>query len=256
MKQCYLFIFMIVQLPAWAQEQAPTQDKPPLITDRPDQTESAFVVPLRTLQLETEVKIGWENRSRTTLDYNSSLLRIGLSRGAELRLTQDYQRQAVESGDRILSGAGPLTIGTKIGIWHEKGLRPQAALIFDYVLPTGSEELRAGETDRYLLRALCSHSLTDKVGLGYNLGGAYHGRGDYRLIYTLAVSRALTNKLGAYVEVFGEKAAASGASLSADGGFTFLLLYNLQVDLSGGVGLTENAERGYASAGLSWRFPY
>ncbi|AHM62398.1 hypothetical protein D770_20745 [Flammeovirgaceae bacterium 311] len=249
---------MLMQLPAWAQEQTSETDKPPLITDRPDQTESAFVVPVRTLQLETEVKLGWENRNLTTLDYNSSLLRIGLSRLAELRISQEYQRQQreVENKKSVLSGIGPLTVGTKISMWNEKGLRPQAALILDYVLPTGSQELREGETDRYLVRGLFSHSLTDKVGMGYNLGGAYYGRGDYRLIYTFAVSRALTDKLGAYVEVFGEKEAASSANLSADGGITCLLLYNLQLDLSGGVGVTENAERGYVSAGFSWRFPY
>ncbi|WP_224997704.1 transporter [Cesiribacter sp. SM1] len=245
-----------MQEAVWAQELV--KETLPIITDRPDQTESAFLVPVRTLQLETEVKMNWENRSRSTLDYNSTLLRIGLARFAELRLTQQLQRQHidVENGEIVRDGLGPLTVGTKILLWNEKALRPQAAVILDYVLPTGSEVLREGETSQYLVRGLFSHSLTDKVGLGYNIGGAYMGRNKFIVVYTLAVSRELTDKLGAYVEVFGEKENSDDVSLSADGGFTYLVLYNLQLDLSGGFGLTEEAENGYVSAGISWRFPY
>jgi len=39
-----------------------------------------------------------------------------------------------------------------------------------------------------------------------------------------------------------------------DGGITYLINNNLIIDLSGGVGLTENAPKYYYAFGLSYRF--
>ena len=252
-KLYFLSIALLLHLPLWAQQE---EAKPEIITDRPDQTESAFVVPWRTVQLESGAKTTWNTDRIRTFDYNGTLVRVGVLKFAELRVSQEFQRQEIEllNEEITANGFGALTLGTKVKLWDEKGYRPRAAVLVDYVLPTGSEEIR--EESQYLVRASFSHELTDKWGVGYNLGGGYFGDDDYIFTYTLAVGRDLTDKLGAFIEVFGEKEDGLETSLATDGGFTYLLLYNLQLDLSGGIGLTESAEDGYVSLGVSWRFSY
>ena len=61
-----------------------TNDNPEIITDRPDQTESANTVPKNTLQLETGF-IMEQNGDIKNYAYNTSLLRYGLFDNFELR---------------------------------------------------------------------------------------------------------------------------------------------------------------------------
>jgi hypothetical protein len=66
----------------------------------------------------------------------------------------------------------------------------------------------------------------------------------------------LTERIGAYVEFFGDVGmSASGEAHSFDGGFTYLLRENLQLDLFAGVGLSDDADDWFAGTGVSFRFP-
>ena len=49
-----------------------------------------------------------------------------------------------------------------------------------------------------------SHTLSDKTGLGYNLGYDYFGNGKGNLTYTLAIGTSLTEKLSFFMEPYGE----------------------------------------------------
>ena len=69
------------------------QQEPDLITDRPDQTESAFVIPAWRLQIETGFSKEWVNildeESDGRMRYGATLLRFGLFDFMELRLGSD-----------------------------------------------------------------------------------------------------------------------------------------------------------------------
>jgi hypothetical protein len=68
----------------------------------------------------------------------------------------------------------------------------------------------------------------------------------------------LTERLGAFVEFFGDIPTFSnspGPANSFDGGFTYLLSNNVQLDASAGVGLSQAAEDWFASIGVSFRLP-
>ena len=76
------------------------QDKAPeLITDRPDQTESSSVVPLKSLQIETGFVLEndeTDNTRQKSFAYNTTLLRYGLFDNMELRLGLEYLGDRVE----------------------------------------------------------------------------------------------------------------------------------------------------------------
>ncbi|MBT4970010.1 MAG: hypothetical protein HOM80_13475, partial [Bacteroidetes bacterium] len=80
-----------------------------LITDRPDQTESAQVVPLHSLQIEsgyvfeTKIQLG-----EKTITANSTLLRYGIIKDFELRLGVDYSIYTPKTGAAKLKGFNPI----------------------------------------------------------------------------------------------------------------------------------------------------
>ena len=95
-------------------------DHPPIVTDRPDQTESAVTVPHKTLQIESGFTFGWNEKDgieTKDLGYNSTLLRWGVLSRLELRLGAAYA--GLETKDQLadtstkLSGMAPLAVGFK-----------------------------------------------------------------------------------------------------------------------------------------------
>jgi len=238
---------LLVGLPLYAQE---------MLTDRPDQTETATVVPMGSVQVESGGAVEFdgpaEQRNRTTAF--SSLVRVGLLPTFELRLNGAVLHH--QTGATAASGIGDVAVGAKIAIAREFGDLPEMALVAEMTLPVGGDEVRPHEL-LPLLRMAFSRSLGESSSLGLNLGAEW-GEGDEPAqgFYTLSLGSELAEQIGGYVELFGSLGAASPPAHSADGGFTWLLADRLQLDLSAGVGLSPAAPDYFVSAGVSFRIPY
>ena len=235
---------------------------PELITDRPDQTESSSVVPLNSLQIET----GFVRENNKTDDvrlisfaYNTTLLRFGLFNNFELRLGIDYLGEDVLANDTgvsdIYSGFGPLYTGFKVKIAEEDGWRPEVAFLGGLALPfTANKDFK---TDYSALSSRFSfgHSFSERISLGYNVGVEWDGETPVPgYIYSAALGVGLTEKLGVFLEGFGLIPEEGGVEHLCDAGFTFLVLPNFQLDVSGGLGINENAIDNFFSFGFSYRF--
>ncbi len=234
---------------------------PGLVTDRPDQTESAVVVPLHSLQIETgfvrEVnKMG--EVSYIDYAYNSTLLRYGLLNMLELRLGMEYLGSRVEELHAINrdNGFGALTTGLKYQLMDEEGLKPGLAFLGNLDLPfTASEEFKSDHLVAGVRVAL-SQSLSDRFSVGYNLGTEWDGNSDAAAwFYSVSLGIGLTEKLGMFAESYGLLLKNMDDNHLLDAGFTFLILPNLQADLSGGIGLNKSAIDNFISFGFSYRIP-
>lgn len=235
-----------------------------LVTDRPDQTESSVVVPHKTLQLETgfvlESKESDEQKHKNYA-LNTSLFRYGLLENTELRLGFEYLKEdhLVKANDSsiIRNGFGPLYTGFKTYIVEEKGILPEIAFLGAMVLPFSANKDFKPEYPAANLRFAFSHTLTEKLSLGYNLGAEWDGESAIpAYFYSVALGIGLTDKLGFYVESYGLIPHDTDIKEHLlDGGLTYLILPNFQLDLSGGVGLGDDTIDNFFSFGFSYRFP-
>ncbi len=247
---------------------ARAQEQGPLVTDRPDQTESTATVALGFVQLE----LGWVMERDVEADVSSTvhavpqaLARVGVAAGLEARVGfGGWIRQSVEDapGSPAVSGLGDLDLGAKYRLHGGAGLRPSVAVIGSVTLPTGEEGVGVERASPAVRLALASE-LGEHVGLGYNVGLEWDAQRDAAgrletltdLVYTLALGIALGPRVGTFAEVFGSFALADAGSSAhlVDGGLTYLVSDAVQVDVSGGGGFAGDPVDWFLGAGLSLR---
>ena len=265
---CLLYWVMFTRVPCFAQEKVPP--KPELVTDRPDQTESSAVVPPGYVQVET----GWslsrnqEGGIRTnTHAFPGTLFRIGALDRMELRLAYggalwEQTREAGQSSN--LSGSGDMGIGAKLYFWEEQDWLPETALLVGVSLPVGKEQFSSGRADPSF-RFNLSHTLSDRLSFGYNLGATWESTLDETndrdtlslFNYTAVLGIGLNERAGLFVEAFGDIPfnAQGGPRNSLDGGFTYLIRDNLQIDGSAGIGLSYSTDDWFVGLGFTARLP-
>ncbi|BAO54995.1 transporter [Nonlabens marinus] len=259
MKKLLLLLISIITFPAVAQQSQNTDG--PLITDRPDATESPSLVRRGYLQIETggfytESEENGIDIKETT--FNTTLLRYGLLDNLELRLGLDTRRTEFEvNGQQLgddLSGTSPMLLGAKIGIAPEDGWKPQIALLGHIYLPLTASSDYQPETTGMDFRFAFNHTLSDRSGLAYNLGARIDADDpELKYLYTIAYGYSLSDKIGTYVEVYGDFPEDSSANHLWDAGFTYLANDDLQFDVTFGSGFTDGQNL-LLSAGLSYRF--
>ena len=245
------------------------QEADELITDRPDATESPQTIQPGVVQLEigaTHTHDAEENVERDQFEIPGTLIRIGLSRRIELRIGWDGLQDLEERQGGVDfddDGSGDTALGFKIGLTENASTGTVTALLVETSLPTGSEGFTSDRADPSL-RYIVAHELAESIGLGYNFGVSWatEGDGDERdrlasAFYTLATGFGLTDRLGAFVELFGELGLDSGATdkHSFDGGFTYLVRPNVQLDIAAGLGLNSAADDWFLGVGISARLP-
>ena len=243
---------------------ATAQDKiPELITDRPDQTESTAVVPLRSLQIETGFLMQ-KNETDLSVErmfaYNTTLLRYGLLKRLELRIGLDLLSERLEIKDtdvkELITGTGPLILQFKYRIAEERGWIPDIAFIGGAALPFTAKEFFRTSGVAPAFRFAFSHTLSDRMALGTNLGAEWDGESlSPGFYYSVALNIMGTEKLGLFTEFFGLMREPGKRMHLFDAGFTYLALHNLQFDISGGIGLNKTAYDSFVSFGVTYRIP-
>lgn len=223
-------------------------------TDRPDQTEAPFVIPQKTIQLECGF-LHEKNGRLKNAEIPSLLWRFSLSEVMELRLITTHVNNNIRNGKHEYDGLEPVQLGFKIKVCEEKGLRPNVGYIQHVAIKwLASDNLEASAYTTHF-RFAAQHTLSNRINLSYNAGMAWEpGRSYADFIYTLATGFSINDKLSAFAEIFGTLPEKESAIHNFDGGLTYLLLPNLQLDISAGSGFKNSAENYFLSTGISWRF--
>lgn len=247
-------------------------------TDRPDFTESPNVVPKGALQIETgfilendysakeqrNCKIQLSERNFTV---NTTLLRYGLTKNIELRLNTNYSISKVGNMNDILildsthnpnlddiEGFQTPFIGFKTNLYKNDKLSigflghlyiPELASV-DFMKANGQKI-----APEFLIPL--TYDITDKFGIAVQYGLTWDGfTPNPTTSYTLALGYSITDKLSAYVEPYGFLTNNGDELHLINGGFTYLINDDFQVDLTGGFGLNEAAPDNFVNCGASF----
>jgi hypothetical protein len=226
-------------------------------TDRPDQTESPYLTKLRFLQ--GEFGLNFEKaEGLKTLVIPTALWKYGLSKKIELRLITEIVTTEtpllIPFGNDFISGLLPVQIGVKIALTEEKGILPKTSLNFHIAAPKiASKKFR---TNKWApnFRFLMQNTLSETIGLGYNLGAEWDGESSTPFwVYTLAPGFNIGKNWYGYVEAFGAIRKGEKPEHAIDGGIAYYFSDDTKIDFSGGYGISENAIDWYAAIGFSIR---
>lgn len=259
MKKQFTILLVLISLSAFSQ----TDTIPPLITDRPDQTESAFTIPRRTVQLETGMAyIVDKTADEKTTDfvYNTSLIRFALFENLELRLAfsfNEFKTKDLKTNEETgNAGLSPVSLGLKIHIVEEKGWIPEIAFLGAIrIAKTGEVELSVPYTGPSF-RLAFSNTISDHVSIGYNIGADWDGESaNAAWFYSVAPGFSIAERWGCFIEAYGFIIENDQPIHMIDAGITFSAINNLQFDVSAGFGINDKASDGFVSGGLSWRIP-
>lgn len=245
-------ISMLILLFALAHK-ANSQKLDPIATDRPDQTESPFIVPQQYFQFEIGFVHEKVNQNEINQTYPNCLAKYGLTKKTELRLILDLGN--TRSFGKNNSGLNPVTIGFKTNLLEEKGIIPTTSFIGHLTIPTLASQDKKAIYYAPSFRFNMQHTLSDRSTLSYNLGSEWDGfTPEPTFIYTLATGFSITESFGSYVELYGFAPQKQSARHSWDAGFTYLINNNVQLDIHGGTAITKNAPNYFIGCGISFRF--
>ena len=247
-------------------------------TDRPDFTESPNVVPQGALQIETgfilendKQEFCGSSETHRNITTNTSLLRYGLTDNIELRFNWanslsnvvvqinptvipctenigDYLR------DTSFSGFSTSFIGFKTNLYKNDKLSI-GFLGHLYIPELASGDFAKANGQKIAPEFLIplTYDITDRFGIAVQYGLTWDGfTPNPTTSYTLALGYGITDKLSAYVEPYGFLTNNGEELHLINGGFTYLINNDIQVDLTGGFGLNEAAPDNFLNCGASF----
>ena len=224
----------------------------PIQADRPDQTETPFIVLKGMFQVETGFKFQKNDEISNSNSLPSVLWKYGVNENFELRLITEFVSEKIN--DEKSSGFTPILVGIKIKLCEEKGIFPKTSFIGHIGLPNTASSKYKTDYVAPEFRFTMQHTLSDKLSLGYNLGCEWDGMTpETSFVYTVTTGYSINNMISCYLELFGFATEKDKANHNFDVGFTYLINNNFLVDLSSGVGITDNAPDHYLALGCSFR---
>jgi hypothetical protein len=247
-------------------EGGPRLDEP-LVTDRPDFTESSVTVGRGVVQFESGYTYLFDDDASNSVrehTFPELLMRVGvLADWFELRVGYTLIEGTTHefgAGRATFSGSNDLYLGMKFALTGQEGILPEMAIVPQMFVPSGSSDHTAGET---LPGAnwLYGWDVTEFIAMGAQTQvnrrlDDVTGEPYAEFSQSWTINYSLADRLGGYTEWF--CLAPDGADTNHnenyfDGGLTFLATDNLQLDIRAGVGLNAAAADLFTGAGLSIR---
>lgn len=238
-----------------------------IATDRPDFVEASSAVGRGRVQLEAGYTYVRDNSAGTRVvshSYPEALLRIGMfADWFEFRIGQNLGSEHDSGVGHGIHGASDLYLGCRFDLAEQKGIFPETSLILQTSVPTGHNSFTA----RQMLPGFNLLYGWDIIEERLTLGGSTqvnrrvddssHYYAEYAQAFT--VGYKWTQRFGQYTEWFGlipcgATSADARTQHYLDGGFTYLITDNFQVDIRAGIGLNRAANDFFAGTGFGIRY--
>jgi hypothetical protein len=254
----------------WQSNQDPIGGPPSreeaLASDRPDFTEASCTVGRSVRQLEMGYTFTYDDDGTTRLNAHSApefLFRAGvLAEWLELRVGWNYAFETTETGGirDTLEGSEDLYLGLKLGLTQQQGILPDMALMPQMTVPLGSsftaDQVLPGMN--WLYGWEINDFLSTAGSTQVNLALDDLTSDEYvEVAQSWTIGYSLGEKLGAYTEWFvflpaGAETARTQHYL--DGGLTYSVTNDLQLDVRVGKGISSAADDLFAGVGAVVRW--
>ena len=216
-----------------------------IITDRPDQTESAIAIPVGAFQVETGAAVEINDFERNWI-LNTTLFRYGVLKNLELRFVSELMNIKQQNFSISSTGVADMQFGIK---YQLSDGNVQFAYLGHLTEPSGNINVSAGKVGMSHILSL-AHDLTNNISIGYNFGLEYFDKEEYAGIYAMAIGIGITEKVSFFTEIYGDWFKFDTFNVLYDNGFTWLLKPKLQLDFSIGTGISTKSN--FYSVGVSW----
>ena len=240
----------------------------PLQTDRPNFTSTSVTVGKGVTQLEFGYTFACDSPTELMKVSDQALGEFLYRRGIlaewfEFRLGFSPLQQTEQLGSfqNTTAGSEDLYTALQFALTPQAGILPESALIVQMSLPTGSTAFTSNQIEPGV-NWVYAWKLNDFISLSGSTQGNRSFDGNHRSYLEMAqswnVNYTLTKQLSAFTEWFALIPCGANTEQTEhyfDGGFTYLINNNLQLDFSAGVGLNEAAIDYFVGAGCSIRFP-
>ena len=220
----------------------------PLVTDRPDFTESPSAVEPGRFQIEGGATVSvFRDAGENLIEFVApeALVRVGLLPGLEGRVTTpDYVRAIFGRAgeDVVVDGAGDPTVGLKAEIGRFGGT--DVGIIAQASIPLGDDEFG---NDRVIPGAILTAGgdITETISAGAQVETVYYGDGNgpfggsLTVGGTVVVGLAVDEQVGVFAELVLEDVVEGVTNPYAlvHTGATLLLSPDAQLDAHAGIGL-------------------
>lgn len=253
---------------------APAPLEGPLATDRPGFADTTAVMPRGHIQLELGYTFTGDSEGTDhTRDHAlmQTNLRIGVLDNLEFRMLwsgysmtrSEFIDESPRTGRRFHAtdhddGTRDMTFGLRTQLLKNDGWVPDLSLLVNLSAPVGTNSKTFGDVVPDV-RLAYGWTLTEKLRLyGVGIAAANVSDGDrfFQASGSAGLSYALTDRLGAFIEYYGIFPAGKDKDCAhnADGGFSFLINDNCQLDFSAGIGLNEQAPDYFVGMGIAFRW--
>ncbi len=233
--------------------QGKAQPAEPIVTDRPDFTESALVVPYRWMQIETGLTYQWTRQS-FSLGLPETLFRISTGQKSELRLGLPDFGWTNNNGLKS-SGFGDAYIGAKYQLGPFAN-GDEFALIPAVTLPSRVGGYSSGTVDPEL-KVCWGGSLSDVWAVSAMAYGLYTSDAVGRVFAfqkTISFGKALSERSGVFFEYAGSFAVRTSPAHVLHAGVVYRTSSNTQFDIHGGFTMNGPDREPFLAAGYSIRY--
>ena len=234
-----------------------------IVTDRPDFTESSEVVGHLVVQLEIGTNVAWTGEAGfrdRTITLPLALLRLGISRRFELRLSTDGY--VVNSFGRSIGaytskGRADMEVGAKYVLRDADAGGFEFAVIPILSVPTGADGFSSGTVDptfKFTWATVLPRSFDISGNVNVSRLGDDLGRYTEHVL-SVSLGHGLPGGWGSYAEVFGftPHDRPDSSDWTFDAGVSHLLGNNAQIDFEFGRGLTAAAPSWFVGTGVAFR---
>lgn len=227
-----------------------------IISDRPCQANSAFSLGKGVVQFQQGLDFYSANFSSTnvTTIMNENVIRAGISDLSEISALITMQKDTHDFTDTAYSTSGlsQLHLGFRTHVLDQNKFIPNTCFQVRFKIPDVSKDYGIPFLAPQILISN-NWTLPKGFGITTNYLASWNGSNPTPTgAYVFNLSYSISDKLGIAIENYGN---IEGDTFNTflDGGLTYLLNNNTQLDLYGGISDNSGMKISFVSMGVSWR---